>query len=122
MNRFLRARTFTCRHCKTRKRSGDLATATSQAGLCIDCYAEGYRLERYFYGRGLAHTTDVIWWPSRVPLLLTFNFITSYDHTCPRIRAKPTIQEAKVLEVCAAAAERIREARSKEGHATGIPA
>ena len=99
MNRFLRARTFTCRHCKTRKGPGDLATATSQAGLCIDCYAEGYRLERYFYGRGLAHTTDVIWWPSRVPL-----------------------PEAKVLEVCAAAAERIREARSKEGHATGIPA
>ena len=99
MNRFLRARTFTCRHCKTRQGPGDLATATSQASLCIDCYAEGYRLERYFYGRGLTHTTDVIWWPSRVP-----------------------VSVAKALEISAAAAERIREARSTEGHATGRPA
>ena len=68
MKRFLHARTFTCRRCKTRKGPGDLATATSQAGLCIDCYAEGYRLEHHFYGRGLTHTTDVLWWPSRVPV------------------------------------------------------
>ena len=88
-----------CRRCKTRKGRGDLATATSQGGLCIDCYAEGYRLERYFYGRGLTHTTDVIWWPSRVP-----------------------VSVAKALEISAAAAERIREARSTEGHATGRPA